>query len=157
LVARDIGPERGVLQSFVSVNAASDETITLASDSSLYVANFGNGNVIKIDANGVGTNFATLPGNNNGHILFANGVLYVVARTANRIYELTLGGQLTVLAGTGGRGLWDGAALDARLSLTNDLAISPDGSILYFNDVVNLTGGNILTPIVIRMVVLEAP
>ncbi|MCZ6759899.1 MAG: hypothetical protein O7D29_05935, partial [Gemmatimonadetes bacterium] len=131
--------------------------IALASDGNLYVSNFGNGAVVKIDSNGVGTSFATIPGNNNGHILFANGVLYVVARAANQIYELTLGGQLTLLAGTGTRGLWDGAALDARLSLTNDLAISPDGLLLYFNDVVNLSGTNILNPIVIRMVVLDAP
>lgn len=91
---------------------------------------------------------------NNGHITFANGVLYVVARSAHRIYQLTLDGELTLLAGTGTRGLWDGAALDARLSLTNDVAVSPDGSILYFNDVVNQTGSDVISPVVIRQLIL---
>jgi len=126
----------------------------LASDGNLYVANFGNGQVLRVEPNGSATTFATLPGNNNGHITFANGVLYVVARSAHRIYQLTLDGELTLLAGTGTRGLWDGAALDARLSLTNDVAVSPDGSILYFNDVVNQTGSDVISPVVIRQLIL---
>ena len=128
--------------------------IALASDGNLYVANFGNGQVLRVEPNGSATTFANLPGNNNGHITFANGVLYVVARSAHRIYQLTLDGELTLLAGTGTRGLWDGAALDARLSLTNDIAVSPDGSILYFNDVVNQTGGDVISPVVIRKLIL---
>lgn len=128
--------------------------IALASDGNLYIANFGNGQVLRVAPNGSATTFANLPGNNNGHITFANGVLYVVARSAHRIFQLTLDGELTLLAGTGTRGLWDGAALDARLSLTNDIAVSPDGSILYFNDVVNQTGGDVISPVVIRQLIL---
>ncbi|MEN8143765.1 MAG: hypothetical protein ABFS14_02335 [Gemmatimonadota bacterium] len=128
--------------------------ITLASDGNLYVANFGNGDVIKIDPEGNASRFATIRGNNNGHILFANGVLYVVARSAHQIYELSLDGDLTLLAGSGKRGLTDGPALEAELSLTNDIAVSTDGRTLYFNDVVHQEGDQILSPIVIRKLIL---
>ena len=129
--------------------------IALADDGNLYVANFGNGRVIKVAPDGTASSFVQVPGNNNGHITWANGVLYVVARAGHRIYQLTLSGELTALAGSGTRGLWDGAALDATLSLTNDIAVSPDGTILYFNDVVNQTGTDIVSPIVIRQLILR--
>ncbi|MDX1396391.1 MAG: hypothetical protein R3195_18560 [Gemmatimonadota bacterium] len=124
--------------------------IALASDGNLYVANFGNGNVIRIAPDGAMSQFAVVPGGNNGHITFANGVLYVVARAANQIYRLELDGTLTLLAGTGERGRTDGAALTSRLSLTNDIAVSPDGGTLYFNDVVGGTDFNVISPVVIR-------
>ena len=132
--------------------------ITQDDDGNFYVANFGNGRVVKILPDGSEALFATIPGNNNGHILYANGVLYVVARFANQIYTLTLDGERTLLAGSGRRGLRDGSALNATLSLTNDVAISPDGKYLYFNDVaIVTTNTNILAPIRVRAVVLDAP
>jgi len=101
--------------------------ITLASDGNFYVANFLNGDVLRIAPDGTVSRHVTIEGGNNGHILFGNGVLYVVARLANRLYEVTLDGQTTLLAGSGARGRRDGAARDAPLSLTNDVALSPDG------------------------------
>ncbi len=109
--------------------------ITRAGDGNFYVANFNNGDVIKVTPTGASERFVTLPGGNNGHILFGNGVLYVVARAANQIYQVDLDGTMTLLAGSGEQGLADGPALEATLSLTNDLALSPDGTTLYFNDV----------------------
>jgi sugar lactone lactonase YvrE len=109
--------------------------IAQASDGNFYVANFGNGDVIRVTPEGGVERFVTLPGDNNGHILWGNDVLYVVARSANQIYTVTLDGDVSLLAGTGERGLDDGPALEATLSLTNDLALSPDGRVLYFNDV----------------------
>lgn len=130
--------------------------ITLASDGHLYVANFANGDVVRVSPDGAATRFATLPGNNNGHIVFGNGVLYVVARGNHQIYELTLDGELTLIAGSGNRGLDDGPADAATLSLPNDVALSPDGRILYWNDV-GVTGPDpqTLTPTWIRYVDLR--
>jgi sugar lactone lactonase YvrE len=125
--------------------------ITRAADGHLYVANFGNGDVIRIAPDGSASHFVTVPGDNNGHILWGNGVLYVVARGANQLYELTLDGELTLLAGTGERGLRDGPALEATLSLPNDIALSPDGGTLYFNDVARTTGeAREIAPTVVR-------
>ncbi|MEM7416221.1 MAG: hypothetical protein AAF389_12030 [Gemmatimonadota bacterium] len=130
--------------------------ITEGDDGHLYVANFGNGDVLRVTRDGDVSVLATLAGSNNGHLLFGNGVLYVVARTGNRIYEVTLEGSVTLLAGSGARGLRDGTATRATLSLTNDVALSPDGKILYFNDVGVTSGGTqVIGPIVIRMLVLD--
>ena len=127
--------------------------ITRAADGDFYVANFMDGNVIRVTADGEASVFATLPGNNNGHIVFGNGVLYVVARGNHQIYELTLDGALTLIAGSGERGLDDGPALEASLSLPNDVALSPDGRRLYWNDV-GVTGPDpqTLTPTFVRYV-----
>ena len=128
--------------------------ITLASDGNFYVANFLNGDVLRIAPDGTVSRHVTIEGGNNGHILFGNGVLYVVARLANRLYEVTLDGQTTLLAGSGARGRRDGAARDAPLSLTHDVALSPDGRTLSFNDVAG-TDPNIrvISPIVVRALV----
>lgn len=104
-------------------------------DGTLYVSNFGDGAVLRVDVNGAVTELATVPGGANAHLLWADGGLYVVGRTVPRIYRLELDGTLTPIAGSGSRGDEDGPALEATLSLPNDLALSPDGSILYFNDV----------------------
>ena len=138
------------------LDASSPETITLGPDGHFYVANFANGDIVRISPTGEATRFATLPGNNNGHIVFGNGVFYVVARGNHQIYELTLEGELTVIAGNGERGLDDGPADKATLSLPNDVALSPDGRILYWNDV-GVTGPDpqTLTPTWIRYVELR--
>ena len=129
--------------------------ITRAPNGDLYVANFMDGNVIRVTPGGEASVFATLPGNNNGHILYGNDVLYVVARGNHQIYELTLTGELTLIAGSGARGLDDGPALEATLSLPNDVALSPDGRILYWNDVgVTTNDPQTLTPTFIRYVEL---
>lgn len=130
--------------------------ITLAGDGHFYVANFANGDVIRVSPDGEATRFVTVPGDNNGHIVWGNGVLYVVARGAHQIYELTLDGELTLLAGSGERGLDDGPADRASLSLPNDVALSPDGRVLYWNDVGELdpADGQTLGPTWIRYVEL---
>jgi sugar lactone lactonase YvrE len=128
--------------------------ITLAADGNFYVANFSNGDVLRVTPDGEVSRFVTIEGGNNGHILFGNGVLYVVARAANRLYQVTLDGQASVLAGSGARRLRDGAARDAGLSLTNDIALSPDGTILYFNDVATTgTEFSVISPVVVRALI----
>ncbi len=121
----------------------------------LYVANFSNGDVVRIAPNGEVSVLATVPGNNNGHITYGNGVFYVVARSNHQLYALTLAGELTLIAGTGERGQADGPALAGTLSLPNDLGLSPDGRRLYFNDVAADAGnpGN-LSPVYIRVLEL---
>lgn len=132
--------------------------ITIGPDGHFYVANFMDGNVIRVSPDGEASVFATLPGNNNGHIVFGNGLLYVVARGNHQIYELTLDGELNLIAGRGERGLEDGPALEASLSLPNDVALSPDGRRLYWNDV-GVTGPDpqTLTPTFVRYVDLAPP
>ena len=146
---------------------APDGTVSLISDSPLlacangvdldangniYVANFNDANVIKITPEGVATIFATLPGNNNGHLLYREGLLYVAARSAHQIYTIDLSGNINLLAGTGTRQIVNGPIEVAEFSFPNDLAFSPDGTKLYINDTdPNVQGLNI-SPTVIRVI-----
>lgn len=114
--------------------------ITLDDAGNLYVANFFGGAVVKITPEGEAADFADVPGGNNGHIFYLNGLLYVVSRGGHQIYTLTLDGELTLFAGTGERGHTDGPATQATFSLPNDIVASPDGNRLYVNEVVPIEG-----------------
>ncbi len=151
LIAR-IAPDRVVDTLTASPLLHCPNGITRAADGNLYVANFGNGDVIRITPDGTASRLVTLPGNNNGHLVFGNGILYVVARGNHQLYTVTLGGEVTLLAGSGRRGITDGPAIEAELSLPNDLALSPDGTVLYWNDVgtTDPTDGQTLTPTYVR-------
>lgn len=127
--------------------------ITLDEAGNLYVANFMNGDVVKITPAGEAALFVEVPGHNNGHILFHDGLLYVVSRGGHQIFTLTLEGDLTLLAGTGERGHADGLATEARFSLPNDIVVSPDGRRLYVNEALP-TSGSANLPSVIRVIEL---
>jgi len=126
--------------------------ITIDPDGNLYVANFGNGGIIKITADGTASQLTTISGNNNGHLLYHDGLLWVVGRSANRIYTVTLEGEVTIFAGAGPRGNRNGALDQARFSLPNDLAFSPDGKFIYINDVDPDLAAGELSPSIIRVI-----
>ncbi len=118
----------------------------------LYTANFSSSNIVKIDPEGNASVLASLPGNNNGHLVFRNGLFYVVARGAHQIYTIDLEGNVELLAGSGKKGNLDGSASEATFTFPNDLAFSPDGSKLYVNDVgAETQDGRLLGPVLIRV------
>ncbi len=127
--------------------------IALDEVGNLYVANFSGGHVSKITPEGEVSDFASIPGGNNGHIVYRDGVLYVVARGFNQVYRLSLEGEYELLAGSRERGNTDGPALEASFSKPNGLAFSPDGTLLYINEIHAIEGrGNI--PSRLRVIVL---
>ncbi len=127
--------------------------IALDEEHNIYVANFKNGDVIKIGWDGEASKLVSLPGNNNGHLVYRDGQLYVVARSAHQIYRVSLQGEVTLLAGSGERGHADGALLEASFSFPNDLAFSPDGTILYVNENARIEGpGTELAPMTVRSI-----
>ena len=126
--------------------------LTIDKADNLYATNFGNGSISKITPGGQVSLLATLPSEQTGHLTFANGKLYVVSRNKHAIYEVTLSGEVSVLAGTGERGRQDGPALQAEFSLPYGIAASVTGDTLYVNDSV-LVEDFVLHPNVIRMIV----
>ena len=129
--------------------------ITLDDDANLYVANFNNGDVIKITPDAKPSRLATLPGNNNGHLTYHDGNLYVVARSDHRIYRVSLAGDATPFAGDGTRGRRDGPAATARFSYPNDIAFDPRTRTFYVNDIAATTGEHTqLSPMVVRRIQL---
>ena len=130
--------------------------ITLDEAGNLYVANFNNGDVIEITPDGTPSRLATVPGNNNGHLTYAEGSLYVVARGDHRIYRVSLQGEVTPFAGDGVRGRVDGPAERARFSYPNDIAYDPRRRTFYVNDIAAATGEHTeLSPMVVRRIRLD--
>lgn len=131
--------------------------ITLDGDGNVYVANFMNGNVVKITPEAEASVLAEIPGNNNGHLFFHDGALWVVARSAHQIYRVTLDGEVELVAGSGEKGGKDGPAEEASFCFPNDLGFSPDGRYLYVNEVADETStGQKLGPTRIRRIDLGA-
>ncbi len=125
--------------------------ITMDDAGNLYTANFYNGDVVKITPKGQVSVLATLPGENNGHIVHVDGTLYVIARSAHQVYEVSLTGEIKLFAGSGEKGGQDGKRLEASFCYPNDIAISPDGKTLYVNEVaVDSTDGKLLAPTRVR-------
>lgn len=128
--------------------------ITLDDDGTLYVANFNNGIVLKVTPEGMVSFFANVPGGNNGHITFYDGVLYLASRGGHQFYTLSLTGEVTLFAGTGLRGHEDGTAASATFSLPNGVAFSPFGDTLYINEVMPVVGSNNF-PSIVRRIILD--
>ena len=127
--------------------------ITRDDNGNFYTANFYDGNVIKIEPDGTPSIFATIPGNNNGHLVYRDNYLYVVARTANQIYKVSMQGEIELFAGSGKRGRKNGSRLEASFSLPNDLEFSPDGKYLYVNEASDSLGSpRILIPTAVRKI-----
>ncbi|MBD3162971.1 MAG: T9SS type A sorting domain-containing protein, partial [Candidatus Eisenbacteria bacterium] len=126
-------------------------------DGNLYVANFGNGDVLRITMDGTVQPFVTIPGDNNGHLTYHDGLFYVAARDANQIYTVTMDGEVELFAGSGERGIVDGSLLEAQFSLPNDVVVDPTGRYLYVNDVVDASGFSDTSPMVLRRIELPTP
>lgn len=120
--------------------------LTIDPDGNLYAVNFNNGNVIKVAPDGTQSIFATTPtstfrpSGGNGHITFGNGRLYLVSNASAQVFELSLDGELRVLAGDGTRGHTDGPADQASFSSPNGIALSADGNFLYVNEADSTAG-----------------
>ena len=119
----------------------------------VYMSNFGDGMVFKVTPDGTIIPLAELPGRNNAHLAYRDGLLYVVSRGSHQVYTITLDGEVTLFAGTGERGHGDGSALQATFSLPNDIVFSPDGRRLYLNEVAPVTGSH-NTPSYVRIIEL---
>ena len=132
--------------------------IALDLDHNLYVANFNNGDVIKIDWEGKASRLATLPGNNNGHLIYHKDALYVVARGAHQIYKVSLTGKIELFAGTGKRGSADGPTNEASFSYPNDIGVTADGKSFYVNHNASVTAPHTeLAPMLVRRIRLIGP
>ncbi len=128
--------------------------LTIDENSNLYVANFSNSSIVKVTPDGTPTVLARLPGSNNSHLVYGNGVLYALSRGGNKLYEVTLDGEVSIIAGTGAAGNEDGDGNVASFFIPNGIGISPDGSKIYVvSRLVN--EGSPLNPVVVRVIQLK--
>lgn len=128
--------------------------IDMDSEGNLYIANFSSSDLVKITPEEEVSSFATMPGNNMGHLLLRGDDIFVVGRGNNKIFKVSNRGVVETFAGTGSRGLNNGSLEQATFSLPNDISFSPDGTKMYVNDVARLddTSGLILNPVAIRVI-----
>ncbi len=125
--------------------------LTIDTDGNFYVANFGNADIIKVTPDGSAELFATLPGGGNSHLVFGNGVIYALSRGGNLLYEVTLTGEVSVIAGTGIDGNIDGSGEIASFFIPNGIGLSKDGTKIYV--VSRLVGqGSPSNPVLVRVV-----
>lgn len=130
--------------------------ITVDEEGTFYVANFYNGNVVRLTQAGEASLLVTLPGNNNGHLIYHQGWLFVVGRGAHQIFRVGLDGEFEALAGSGEKGGADGDPASAQFCFPNDIAASPDGRYLYVNEVADETSSGMdLEPTRIRRIALD--
>lgn len=119
----------------------------------LYVANFDNGDILKLTPSASISRLTTVPGNNNGHLIYHAGYLFVVARSAHQIYRVSLDGEVVVFAGSGQKGQKDGDLSEASFCFPNDIEVSNDGKYFYINEVADVTTeGKILSPMALRRI-----
>jgi sugar lactone lactonase YvrE len=111
--------------------------ITRDSSGNTYVVNFRDTRMLKVTPEGTVTEFAQLPGGGNGHVTFVRGSLYATSFQGQRIYRVSLAGDVALIAGTGAVGEHDGPGLEATFSWPNGIAGGPQGDRVYVNDFVN--------------------
>ena len=109
----------------------------------IYVANLDDNRLLRLNPDGTANIVAPIgPGSANAHVTWLNGKLYVSKIFAHRVYEVTTGGDVKLLAGTGISGTTDGCAPDeAKFSFPNGIAAAPTGNVIYTNDFVGFMGG----------------
>jgi len=108
----------------------------------LYAANFYDGRVVRVTPDGIQELVATvtLPNGNPspiGHLAYAAGALWATGGRANRIYRISLTGEVETWAGDGTPEDRDGSREQARFVHPNGIAAAPDGRTIYV-----VTAGN---------------
>src|SRR5439155_25306594 len=111
--------------------------IAFDSEGRIYVVNYRDDKMLKIDGQGGVSPFATVSTKGLGHLCFKDDRFYVTASQSHAIYEVTLTGTVTRILGNGDRGIVDGTGADARLSFPNGIACHPSARRLYINEFIN--------------------
>ncbi len=111
--------------------------IDIDENGNTYVANFNNGNIIKIEPDLTMTIFSNIPvvGTwKTGHLKYVEGNLFVSAISDHRIYKVDMNGEAEVYAGTGNAGHEGGTLEEAQFNNPNGLAVSSDNSELFVSN-----------------------
>lgn len=102
----------------------------------LYVGNYDDGKVLKIDKHGEVTEIATVTmgGNHIGYLVYADGDIYTTSLYTNKIYKVSLDGEVEEFAGTGDFGNDDGDNDQATFYLPNGITTNRSQDKLYVTE-----------------------
>lgn len=104
-------------------------------EGNLYIANFDDNLIHKVDSNDQISQFAALSSSNSGYITLIDSTFYICGFFSNQVHVIDMAGNDSVFAGTGGPGYRDGAASFAKFYRPNGMARNAAGDTLY------VTGG----------------
>ncbi|HEY6619770.1 MAG TPA: hypothetical protein VIY68_09515, partial [Steroidobacteraceae bacterium] len=108
--------------------------IVFDSNDTLYVVNYRDNHMLKIDRSGRVSLFATVSAKGLGHVCFKKDRFYVTAFESHEIYEVKLNGAVRRILGNGQRGIVNGSGDSVRLSYPNGIACDPWAPHLYINE-----------------------
>ncbi len=114
--------------------------MTIDAANNLYVANYVNGVIFKVTPQGVATAFADLGSLGasytpiTSYLTIFNNSIFATGLFANRVYKITLSGQVSVLTGTGEAGSTDGKLNESTFAGPNGIVADPIKSILYISE-----------------------
>lgn len=100
----------------------------------LHVANYNDGKIFALEADGTPRQIAQIRGPagfNIGYMTYAAGNFYSTAIGENKIYKIAPEGEVSVFAGTGDFNIADGDAGSAIFAAPNGITASVDGKTLY--------------------------
>lgn len=113
--------------------------LTYDENGTLYVGNYNNRTIRKVNVDGSLDFIAQLPGSgslpNLGFLTYANGKLYGTVLSNHKIYEINPNGtnDFTVFAGSTA-GSMDGELSEATFNMPNGLIFSETGNVLYITE-----------------------
>ena len=108
--------------------------IDFASDGNLYVANFNNGNILRIEADTTITVLATIPSDGfwkTGHLKAKGDSLFVSGIGDHNVYLVELDGSVNVFSGTGAAGHLGGTLSEAEFNNPNGMGFNESNSKLF--------------------------
>lgn len=109
--------------------------ITISEDDTIFVGGGKTGEIYRLPPDTREPElFATVPGPGPwriGHILYAKGRLFATGLASNRIFEIDMTGNVSVLAGSGELGRADGSGPEASFSFPVSLHLTADGTSLF--------------------------
>ncbi len=99
----------------------------------LIIANYTDGKIFRVNGSGAFSLVADIAGI-VGFIATANQYIYATGFSTNKIYRISMNGETSILAGSGGAGQTNGPALTATFNAPNGIAATSTGDTIYISD-----------------------
>lgn len=116
--------------------------IAIDENGNIVTGNYISGEILSITPDGAISLIATLPtvvqGTVIGYITYADGLIYATGAGENLIYQVSLDGDVKVLAGNKSAATTDGDLLEASFNRPNGIAVDAKNKLLYVSE----GGGN---------------